>query len=107
MIFIVVKFAVKPEYADQWSQLVHSFTESTRAEPGNLWFDWSRSVDDPHEYVLIEAFEDGEAPAQHVESAHFTTMQQEFPQYLTATPQIISQQIDGSGWNLMGEISVD
>ncbi len=47
MIFITVKWPVKPEHADQWLDLVKDFTEATRAEPGNLWFDWSRSVDDP------------------------------------------------------------
>ncbi len=39
MIFIVVKFQVKPEWADRWVELVTPFTEATRAEPGNLWFE--------------------------------------------------------------------
>ena len=43
MIFIVVKFKTKPEWSDRWLDLVHDFTEATRAEPGNLWFEWSRS----------------------------------------------------------------
>ncbi len=107
MHFIVVKFAVKPEYADQWPELSRPYTEATRAEPGNLWFDWSRSVDDRNEYVLVEAFEDGDAPAHHVNSPHFATMKQEFPQYLTSTPRIISRQVDGSGWDVMGEITVE
>ena len=56
MIFITAKFRVKPEHADRWHEISRSFTEATRAEPGNLWFDWSRSLDDPTEYVLVEAF---------------------------------------------------
>ena len=47
------------------------FTEVTRSKPGCLWFDWSRSLDDPNEYVLVEAFAGGEAGAAHVQSAHF------------------------------------
>ncbi len=47
MIFITVKFKVRPEYTDGWLDLVDDFTQATRAEPGNLWFEWSRSVDDP------------------------------------------------------------
>ncbi|HOZ57019.1 MAG TPA: putative quinol monooxygenase, partial [Nakamurella multipartita] len=70
MIFITVKWPVKPEHADQWLDLVKDFTEATRAEPGNLWFDWSRSVDDPNEYVLVEAFQDDAAEA-HVSAPHF------------------------------------
>ncbi len=107
MYFIVVKFPVKPEYAEQWPQLAADFTAATRAEPGNLWFDWSRSIDNPNEYVLVEGFADDDAAAAHVSSEHFKQMQQDFPQYLQATPLIISRKVDGDDWEKMGEISVD
>ena len=61
MIFIAVRFKVLPEHSDGWLSLVDDFTRATRSEPGNLWFDWSRSVDDPNEFVLLEAFRDGAA----------------------------------------------
>ena len=51
MIFITAKFKVKPEDADRWPQITAEFTRAVRAEPGCLWFDWSRSLDDPNEYV--------------------------------------------------------
>ena len=105
MSLIVVKFPVKPEHADAWPQIAREFTEATRAEPGNKWFDWSRSVDDPTEYVLVEAFDDDGA-APHVQSEHFARMQREFPQYLAATPKIVSRQVDGDGWEEMGELQV-
>lgn len=106
MYFIVVKFPVKPEFAEQWPEISRPFTEATRAEPGNLWFEWSRSVDDPNTYVLVEGFtEDGAAP--HVSSAHFRQMQADFPQYLSATPQIVSRQVEGDSWGEMGELQVD
>lgn len=44
MIFIVVKFETKPEWTDRWPELVAAFTAATRAEEGNLWFEWSRSL---------------------------------------------------------------
>ena len=78
MIFIAAKFKVLPEHADAWPEITRSFTEATRAEPGNLWFDWSRSLDDPHEYVLVEAFQDDAAEA-HVTSDHFKQAQAELP----------------------------
>jgi quinol monooxygenase YgiN len=34
-------------------------------EPGNLWFEWSRSVDVPDQFVLIEAFRDAAAGGEH------------------------------------------
>ena len=106
MIFIVVKFEVKDEYAERWPEIVADFTAATRQEPGNKWFDWSRSLDNPNEYVLVEAFEDDAAEA-HVKSEHFTTMTEQFPQYRVRTPRIISRQIDGEGWDEMGELTVE
>lgn len=106
MILINVKFQLKPEHADAWPEISRAFTEATRAEPGNLWFEWSRSVEDPNTYVLIEAFDDDGA-GPHVQSPHFEQMKAEFPQYLAATPQIVSKQVDGDGWGPMGELQVD
>ncbi|WP_058955466.1 putative quinol monooxygenase [Kocuria rhizophila] len=105
MIFIVVKFEAKDEYAERWPELVAEFTEATRQEPGNKWFEWSRSLENPNEYVLVEAFEEDAAEA-HVNSEHFRKMTEQFPQYLVKTPRIISRQIDGDGWEEMGEVQV-
>ncbi|MEV6561087.1 putative quinol monooxygenase [Nocardia sp. NPDC051756] len=107
MIFIVVKFKTKPEWTDRWLELVGPFTALTRAEAGNLWFDWSRSVDDPAEFVLVEAFFDEAAGAAHVGSAHFKAAVNELPQVLAATPKIISRTIDGTDWSEMGEMTVE
>jgi quinol monooxygenase YgiN len=106
MYLIVVKFPTRPEWTDRWLDLVREFTEATRAEPGNLWFEWSRSVDDPHEFVLIEAFtDDGAGP--HVASDHFAKAMAELPQALAATPRIVSRQVSGTGWDEMGELRID
>lgn len=106
MYFIVVKFAVKPESAQEWPEIVREFTEATRAEPGNLWFDWSRSVEDANEYVLVEAFTD-EGAGPHVQSDHFAKGLESMRPHLVSTPQIISRQIEGSGWDAMGELQID
>ena len=106
MIFIVVKFAVKPEWAERWPQLVAGFTEATRAEPGNLWFDWSKSLENDDEFILVEAFtDDGAEP--HVTSEHFAQAMKDFPQALASTPKIVSRQVEGDGWGEMGEMQVD
>ena len=106
VIFIVVKFLVKPEWVDRWVELVTPFTEATRAEPGNLSFDWSRSLDVPNEFVLVEAFRDGDAGRVHVESEHFAAAIAAMPQALLETPRIVSQVVDQDGWNEMGEMQV-
>lgn len=106
MIFITAKFLIKAEDADRWPRISAAFTAATRAEPGCLWFDWSRSVDNPDEYVLVEAFRDGAAGAAHVGSAHFKQAQQDLPQYLAATPRIISQTVAQDDWSELGELAV-
>ena len=107
MIFIVVKFETKPEWSERWPQLVATFTEATRAEEGNLWFEWSRSLENPAVYVLVEAFRDGDAGAAHVNSDHFHAAQGDLPQALASTPKVISEAIDATGWSKLAEISVD
>ncbi|WP_410605625.1 putative quinol monooxygenase [Amycolatopsis sp. lyj-90] len=107
MIFITAKFRVRPEHADRWPEIARDFTEATRAEPGCLWYDWSRSLEDPNEYVLVEAFRDDDAGAAHVGSEHFRTAQRELPPYLAETPQIINAKVDQDGWSELGELAVE
>ncbi|GIF22588.1 quinol monooxygenase YgiN [Actinoplanes tereljensis] len=106
MIFITAKFLIKPEHAEAWPEISGPFTRATRGEQGCLWFDWSRSLDNPQEYVLVEAFRDGEAGGAHVGSAHFKQAQLDLPPYLVATPKIISQSIDQDDWSELGELAV-
>ena len=106
MIFITAKFRVRPEHADDWPELSRPFTEATRAEHGNLWFDWSRSLDDPAEYVLVEAFRDGEAGGAHVQSEHFRKAQQTLPPFLARTPKIVNATVPQDDWSLLGEMAV-
>lgn len=105
MIFIVVKFNVKPDWTDRWPDLTGKFTEATRREPGNLWFEWSRSLEVPNEFVLVEAFQD-DAAADHVNSDHFRQAMKELPAALVETPKIISRQLEGDDWDRMGELTI-
>jgi quinol monooxygenase YgiN len=106
MIFITAKFRVLPEYADQWPEITREFTQATRNEPGCMWFDWSRSVEDPAEYVLVEAFRDGDAGAAHVQSEHFKKAQQTMPGHLAETPRIVNMTVPQDDWSLLGEMAV-
>ena len=106
MIFITAKFRVRPEDADAWPEISRSFTEATRAEPGCLWFDWSRSLDDPTEYVLVEAFRDADAGGAHVQSAHFRAAQAELPPHLAETPRIVNFTVPQDDWSELGEMRV-
>ncbi len=106
MYFIVVKFKTKPEFAEKWIDHTRAFTEATRNEPGNLWFDWSRSVDDPNEFVLARA------PPARGRDPHHNSDPHKHARVdrgggPVETPRIISRQIEGDGWDRMGELQID
>jgi quinol monooxygenase YgiN len=107
MIFIVVKFTVRPESRDVWLERTHSFTEATRNEPGNLWFEWSVSVDDPNRFVLVEAFRDAEAAVAHVSADHFKEAMRLLPTMLAAVPDIINVEVPGTEWSKLAEMAVE
>jgi quinol monooxygenase YgiN len=105
MIFIVVKWTIRPERSGEWLTLVDDFTQATRNEPGNIFFEWSKSVDNPHQFVLVEAFRDGEAGAAHVNSGQFKTAMAWMPNVIAEKPQIINVEVPGDDWAEMAELT--
>jgi quinol monooxygenase YgiN len=103
MILVVAKNPIRPKYADEFPELVAEFTAATRAEPGNICFDWYRSIDDPNTYVLVEAFEDREAGDIHVNSEHFKKAMEMLPKLFSAIPEIVNVDVPG-GWSTMSEV---
>ena len=104
MLFIVVKMKVKPEFRDRWMTQVEQFTKATRAEPGNIFFEWNRNVEDPDVYTLVEAFRDDAAEA-HVTSDHFKQAMSWMPDYVARRPDIINTTIPQDGWSEMAEVT--
>jgi quinol monooxygenase YgiN len=104
VIFIVVKFPIHPDRSEEWLSLVADYTAATRAEPGNLFFEWSRSVDDPTQFVLVEGFADRDAGEAHVNSEHFKTAIAWMPDVISDTPEIVNVEVPGSGWARMAEL---
>jgi quinol monooxygenase YgiN len=103
MIFIVTKNRVRRKFADDWPSIVHDFTTATRAEPGNIFFDWYRSVEEPTVYVLVEAFTDRAAGEAHVNSEHFRAGSIVMAEALAAVPEIINVEVPGDGWSEVSE----
>jgi quinol monooxygenase YgiN len=106
MILIVVKFTIRPSRSHEWLSLVEDFTRSTRAEPGNLFFEWSQSTEVPHQFVLVEGFANAEAGEAHVHSDHFKRAMSWMPEVIATTPEIINVEAPGQqGWGQMGELT--
>ena len=75
-----------------------------RSEPGNIFFEWSRSVENADQFVLVEAFQD-DAAAAHVNSDHFKKFVAWAPDYVDESPQIINATIPGTDWSRMAEVT--
>jgi quinol monooxygenase YgiN len=104
MIFNVVKQPVRSKYADDFPSLIADYIAASRAEPGNLFFDWYRSADDPNVWVLIEGFSDAAAGEAHVASDHFKAAMSDMPRLLAAAPEIIHvEDVPGEGWDRVSE----
>jgi quinol monooxygenase YgiN len=104
MIFIVVKFSIRPDVAEQWLTRVALFTSASRAEPGIVFFEWSRSVERPNQFVLLEAFKDRAAGEAHVRSDHFKAAMAWMPDAISETPEIIHVEVPAEGWSTMAEL---
>ena len=106
MIFIAARFRVLAEHADAWPEITRSFTEATRAEPGNLWFDWSR---EPRRPAGVRPSRG--VPGRRGRAARAVRPLQagaaDLPAYLEATPRIINAQLEGTEWSELGELAVD
>jgi quinol monooxygenase YgiN len=105
VILIVVKFPVRPDRAEEWADLAAGYARAVRSEEGNLFFEWSRSLDEPDTFVCVEGFRDADAGASHVGTQAFKDFVERAPDLVAAQPQIVYVDApDVSGWGPMGEI---
>lgn len=105
MIFIAVKFTVHSADRDNWLPAVEDFTLATRKEPGNVFFEWSYSVENPDQFILLEAFTSPEAGVAHVQSQHFAAAMDTMADLIAETPEIINVEVPGEGWSRMAELT--
>jgi quinol monooxygenase YgiN len=105
MILIVVKFPVRPDRVDEWTTLADEYARAVHAEEGSVFFEWSRSLEDPDTFVCVEGFQDASAGESHVGTNHFKDFVDRAPDLVARQPQIIYVDApDVSGWGPMGEI---
>ena len=104
MIFIVVKFPVRPDKADEWEELATDYARAVNSEEGCFFYDWHRTVADPNEWVCTEGFRDQDAAVAHVNSDAFKHFVDVMPDIVSGHPQIINTRID-EGFGPMGEIA--
>ena len=105
MILIVVKMPVRPDREQEWAALAADYARAVNAEEGSLFFEWSRSVEEPGTWVCIEGFRDSDAGAAHVGTQAFKDFVEKAPDLVAAQPQIIYVDApEVPGFGPMGEI---
>ena len=99
MLSITMRYRVRPEWADRWMKMAEEFTKATREERGCLWFVWTRNVDDPTEFFLIEAHRE-EYVDEHLASPLLPKIKREWPEALLEAPQILMATLPGEEWTV-------
>jgi quinol monooxygenase YgiN len=70
--------------ADRLAEVIEELLAPSRAEPGNVFYQAQRAVDDPQLFYLYEQYADEAAYEAHMESEHFTRLvkQEAIPELL-------------------------
>jgi quinol monooxygenase YgiN len=75
MAYVVsAKWRAKRGKAERLKALCAEMTEPSRAEPGNLYYQAQRSLEDPQLFYLYEQYVDEAGYVAHQESEHFTRL---------------------------------
>lgn len=67
----LVHVHVKKEHLSAFIEATKDNHLHSIKEPGNRRFDVIQSVEDPCQFVLVEAYETAEAAAEHKKTAHY------------------------------------
>ncbi len=68
---VFIHVHIKPEFIEPFKALCVDNASNSVQESGIARFDVVQNVDDPTRFVLIEAYRDGDALAQHKATAHY------------------------------------
>jgi quinol monooxygenase YgiN len=74
---VLAKWTAKEGQEDRLAEICDEMTEPSRAEPGNLYYQAQRSVEDPRLFLLYEQYSDEAGYEAHMASEHFTRLVKE------------------------------
>ena len=84
MILLHVTYQTKPEERDAFYRAICALDvpNKSRAEDGNLQYDYFLPIDTEDTLFLVEIWRDEEALAEHQKEAHFIALQELKSQYV-------------------------
>jgi quinol monooxygenase YgiN len=74
---VAAHWRAKQGKEERLAELIEELTPPSRSEPGNLFYQAQRSVDDPQLFYLYEQYADETAYQAHMDSDHFTRLVKE------------------------------
>jgi quinol monooxygenase YgiN len=106
MILINVKFPIRPDRIDDWLPVARQYAKDVSAEPGNVYFEWYRDIDEAFTFIGVECFTDADAGGAHTRTEHFKRFVEVAPDLVAARPDIVYADSPAiSGWAPMSEIT--
>jgi quinol monooxygenase YgiN len=88
MITFIAHFTVPAENTEAFEELLSYVAARSNAEPGVIYYDFARSVDEPDTYSVVEVYLNQDAVDSHGQSAWVTESVPKFLNLIEGTPQI-------------------
>jgi quinol monooxygenase YgiN len=88
MIIIHAGFKVNAEKENDFLNEIRSLVAASRAESGNISYDFMKDTEQDGAYTMVEVWESAEAVAAHNSSEHFTSFVGKAPQFMAAPLQV-------------------
>lgn len=85
-----VESCIKPQFRDDFMALMAVHQQKSRAEPGNLQFDWGESVATPNTFYMHEEYASRDAYDAHEETSHFAAFMEFNARQPYSKPQVVS-----------------
>jgi quinol monooxygenase YgiN len=105
MAYVVsAKWRAKAGQEDRLLEVIREMTQPSRAEPGNVFYQAQRSLEDPRLFYLYEQYTDEAGYQAHQDSEHFTRLVKEeaIPELLEDREREFYETIDDDAGGLGG-----
>ena len=88
MIIINAKLKIKEDVREDYLDLMNKLVQSSRQEPGNIFYSHYEDVNEHNTFVVVENYKDQEAVQAHNHSGHFKTFSENIGKYVAEEPVI-------------------
>lgn len=85
---IAGKFKVKPERREDIIALARSLFDASRAEPGNISYNFYEDKGSENGFLFFEEWKDQEAIDFHFQTPYFKGFMEKFPDMIVGEPKI-------------------